>query len=220
MSTLNYEDIKNAAEGLKALSMPRTNRSVRDYLNQGSLSTITPLLRRWKEENGELVIKEDAQDLPGPLKSLLMKYINHEKTQLNDEIKHLRADLQAIANETNQIKKENANQAETIRTLEANLNQEKGALKNKDELIDRLYKQIENEKAAVIKATAEAYSAGKELAKARENITKLSEDHQQYENKIKALEKVNHKLTESLIDIATRKSQEEEAELNEPLKSI
>jgi chromosome segregation ATPase len=220
MSSLNYEDVKNAAEGLRALDMPRTNRSVRDYLNQGSLTTITPLLRRWKEENGEQIIKEEAQDLPGPLKSLLMKYINHEKAQLHNEITHLRADLQAIAAETSQIKNENSTQAETIRTLEANLNQEKGAIKNKDELIDRLYQQIENEKAAVIKVTSEAYSAGKELVKARENITKLSEDHQQYENKIKALEKINQKLTESLIEVATRKKQEEAIELNEPLKSI
>ena len=49
MSNINYQAIAAAAESLEKLGVEPSVRAVRDKLGGGSNTTVTPLLRQWKE---------------------------------------------------------------------------------------------------------------------------------------------------------------------------
>lgn len=88
---VTYSDIANAAQAVRDRGHEPTVDRVREHLGTGSKSTIGPLLKRWREQNGEAV---DASGLPGDLVEVVRSL--HERLQRTAEerIDQARTELQ------------------------------------------------------------------------------------------------------------------------------
>lgn len=53
---VTFLDVSKAAEALRAHGQEPTVDRVREHLGTGSKSTIAPLLKRWREQQGRLAI--------------------------------------------------------------------------------------------------------------------------------------------------------------------
>lgn len=96
---VTYFDITNAAQAVKERGHEPTVDRVREHLGTGSKSTIGPLLKRWREQNGEAV---DASGLPGDLVEVVRSL--HERLQraADERVDQARTELQAIILELRQ----------------------------------------------------------------------------------------------------------------------
>ncbi|BCD97736.1 DNA-binding protein [Marinagarivorans cellulosilyticus] len=73
---VTYHDIAKAAEAIKTHGQEPTVDRVREHLGTGSKSTIAPLLKRWRSDNGEAA---DVSGLPNDLVEMVMSL--HERVQ-------------------------------------------------------------------------------------------------------------------------------------------
>lgn len=73
---ITYHDVAKAAEAIKIQSQEPTVDRVREHLGTGSKSTIAPLLKRWRSENGEVA---DVSGLPNDLVEVVKAL--HERVQ-------------------------------------------------------------------------------------------------------------------------------------------
>lgn len=98
-SGVTYFDIANAAQAVKVRGKEPTVDRVREQLGTGSKSTIGPLLKRWREQNGEAI---DASGLPGDLVEVVRSL--HERLQrtADDRVDQARNEAQAVVSELRQ----------------------------------------------------------------------------------------------------------------------
>ncbi|MEJ2682599.1 MAG: DNA-binding protein [Gammaproteobacteria bacterium] len=73
---VTYRDIAKAAEAIKIQNLEPTVDRVREHLGTGSKSTIAPLLKRWRSDNGKLT---DVSELPNDLVDVVKSL--HERVQ-------------------------------------------------------------------------------------------------------------------------------------------
>ena len=73
---ITYYDVSKAAEAIKIQNQEPTVDRVREHLGTGSKSTIAPLLKRWRSDNGEVV---DVSGLPNDLVEVVKAL--HERVQ-------------------------------------------------------------------------------------------------------------------------------------------
>jgi len=73
---VTYHDIAKAAEAIKTQGQEPTVDRVREHLGTGSKSTIAPLLKRWRSDNGEAA---DVSGLPNDLVEVVKSL--HERVQ-------------------------------------------------------------------------------------------------------------------------------------------
>ena len=94
---VTYHDIAKAAEAIKAQGQKPTVDRVREHLGTGSKSTIAPLLKRWRTDNGNTAdIGGLPNDLVAAVKSLhehLQQEADHRIEQAHQEFKTSKEDL-------------------------------------------------------------------------------------------------------------------------------
>ncbi len=73
---VTYHDVAKAAEAIKIQGKEPTVDRVREHLGTGSKSTIAPLLKRWRSDNGEVA---DTSGLPNDLVEVVKSL--HERVQ-------------------------------------------------------------------------------------------------------------------------------------------
>lgn len=73
---ITYYDVSKAAEAIKIQNQEPTVDRVREHLGTGSKSTIAPLLKRWRSDNGEVT---DVSGLPNDLVEVVKAL--HERVQ-------------------------------------------------------------------------------------------------------------------------------------------
>lgn len=73
---ITYHDVAKAAESIKIQNQEPTVDRVREHLGTGSKSTIAPLLKRWRSDNGEVA---DVSGLPNDLVEVVKAL--HERVQ-------------------------------------------------------------------------------------------------------------------------------------------
>jgi chromosome segregation ATPase len=73
---ITYHDVAKAAEAIKIQNQEPTVDRVREHLGTGSKSTIAPLLKRWRSDNGEVA---DVSGLPNDLAEVVKAL--HERVQ-------------------------------------------------------------------------------------------------------------------------------------------
>jgi len=73
---VTYHDVAKAAEAIKSQRQEPTVDRVREHLGTGSKSTIAPLLKRWRSDNGEAA---DIGGLPNDLIEVVKSL--HERVQ-------------------------------------------------------------------------------------------------------------------------------------------
>lgn len=96
---VTYFDIANAAQVVRERGQEPTVDRVREQMGTGSKSTIGPLLKRWREQNGETV---DASGLPGDLVESVRSL--HERLQrtADERVDQARNEAQAVVSELRQ----------------------------------------------------------------------------------------------------------------------
>ena len=73
---VTYHDVAKAAEAIRSQRQEPTVDRVREHLGTGSKSTIAPLLKRWRSDNGEAA---DIGGLPNDLIEVVKSL--HERVQ-------------------------------------------------------------------------------------------------------------------------------------------
>lgn len=112
---VTYHDVAKAAEAIKTQGQEPTVDRVRERLGTGSKSTIAPLLKRWRSDNGDMA---DTSGLPNDLvevvKSLherVQQMADHRIDRARQEFKELNEELRKkLDDSSNTIAQLNARQ--------------------------------------------------------------------------------------------------------------
>ena len=140
---VTYHDIAKAAEAIKTHGQEPTVDRVREHLGTGSKSTIAPLLKRWRSDNGEAAaVSALPNDLVEVVKSLhervqqmadhrieqarqeyeaLNEELHKELTHANNTIAQLTARQQDLENQTEQLSKEKSEQSRSLEDARVSL---------------------------------------------------------------------------------------------------
>ena len=140
---VTYHDIAKAAQAIKAQGQEPTVDRVREHLGTGSKSTIAPLLKRWRSDNGEAAaVSGLPNDLVEVVKSLhervqqmadhrieqarrefeaLNEELRNELTQANNTIAQLTARQQDLENQTERLSKEKSEQSRSLEDVRVSL---------------------------------------------------------------------------------------------------
>lgn len=140
---VTYHDIAKAAEAVKTQGQEPTVDRVREHLGTGSKSTIAPLLKRWRSDNGEAAaVSGLPNDLVEVVKSLherVQQMADHrieqarqefeainvelrqELTHANNTISRLTARQQDLENQTEQLSKEKSEQSRSLEDARVSL---------------------------------------------------------------------------------------------------
>ena len=110
---VTYHDVAKAAEAIKTQGQEPTVDRVRERLGTGSKSTIAPLLKRWRSDNGEAA---DVSGLPSDLVEVVKSL--HERVQQMADHRIERARQESKAS-NDELRKELNNANNTITQLTA-----------------------------------------------------------------------------------------------------
>lgn len=108
-STITFEQVAAAADGIKAGGGKPTSRNIREALGTGSMATVLKLLQQW--QGGQMKVAESPVVLPGSLQRALVDFIGQEVAGAKSE---LQADLVAAQQANNDMIAESERQASTI----------------------------------------------------------------------------------------------------------
>jgi len=88
---ITYHDVAKAAEAIKIQNQEPTVDRVREHLGTGSKSTIAPLLKRWRSDNGEVAdvsgLPNDLVEVVKALHERVQQMADQRITQSSDEFK-------------------------------------------------------------------------------------------------------------------------------------
>ena len=93
---VTYHDIAKAAEAIKTQGQEPTVDRVRERLGTGSKSTIAPLLKRWRSDNGE---GGDITGLPSDLVEVVKSLHERVQQMADHRIEEARQEFKALNNE-------------------------------------------------------------------------------------------------------------------------
>ena len=110
---VTYHDVAKAAEAIKNRRQEPTVDRVREQLGTGSKSTIAPLLKRWRSDNGEAA---DISGLPNDLVEVVKSLHERVQQMADHRIAQARQEFEALNEE---LRKELANANNTIAQLTA-----------------------------------------------------------------------------------------------------
>lgn len=110
---VTYHDVAKAAEAIKNQGHEPTVDRVRERLGTGSKSTIAPLLKRWRSQNGEAA---DTSGLPNDLVEVVRSLHERVQQMANHRIEQTRQEFEALNEE---LRKELTNANSNIAQLTA-----------------------------------------------------------------------------------------------------
>jgi len=91
---VTYHDISKAAEAIKTQGQEPTVDRVREHLGTGSKSTIAPLLKRWRSDNGEAAavsgLPNDLVEVVKALHERVQQMADHRIEQASQEFETFR----------------------------------------------------------------------------------------------------------------------------------
>lgn len=168
---VTYHDVAKAAEAIKTQRQEPTVDRVREQLGTGSKSTIAPLLKRWRSDNGQ---STDISGLPNDLvevvKSLherVLQMADHRIEQARDEFKapndELRKDLSEARN--------------TIAQLTARQQDLDGQISRITEEKSLQDKSLEDVRVSLAKAEAQREEAIARTAELKESVAELKQEN-------------------------------------------
>ena len=93
---VTYHDIAKAAEVIKTHGQEPTVDRVREHLGTGSKSTIAPLLKRWRSDNGEAA---DVSGLPNDLVEVVKSLHERVQQMADHRIEQARQEFETLKEE-------------------------------------------------------------------------------------------------------------------------
>ncbi len=168
---VTYHDVAKAAEAIKSQGQEPTVDRVREHLGTGSKSTIAPLLKRWRTNNGNTA---DTEGLPNDLVAAVK--VLHERLQqaADHRIEQARQEFKTLKDE---LSKEVANAGKTITQLTA---QQQDLEKQLEQLTEEKTLQsqsLEDTRVGLAKTESQRDEALARATDLKETVTELKQEN-------------------------------------------
>jgi chromosome segregation ATPase len=180
---VTYHDVVKAAEAIKTQGLEPTVDRVREHLGTGSKSTIAPLLKRWRSDNGAVAdIGGLPNDLVAAVKSLherLQQEADHRIEQARQEFKETNDELRKeLASASNTISQYTTRQKDLEKQVEQ-LNEEKNLQSQSVEDLRVALAKMETKRDEAIARATDLKEAVTELKQENKDIRDHFEHYQQ-----------------------------------------
>lgn len=180
---VTYHDVAKSAEAIKTQGQDPTVDRVREYLGTGSKSTIAPLLKRWRSDNGEAAdisgLPKDLVEVTKSLHERVQQMADHRIDQARNEFEALnekrRKELINASHITAQL---NARQ----RDLESQVERQNKETREQNRAMENLrigLAKVESQRDEAIARTVELKESVSELKQENKDIRKHFDHYQQ-----------------------------------------
>mgnify|MGYP001995538259 FL=1 len=168
---VTYHDVAKAAEAIKTQGQEPTVDRVREHMGTGSKSTIAPLLKRWRSDNGEVA---DIGGLPNDLVEVVKSLHERVQQMADHRIEETRQEFEASNKE---LRKELADSKNTIAQLTARQQDLESQIERQNKEKSALDKSLEDVRISVVKAEAQRDEAIVRTAELKESIAELKQEN-------------------------------------------
>ena len=180
---VTYHDVAKAAEAIKSQRQEPTVDRVREHLGTGSKSTIAPLLKRWRSDNGKTAdiggLPNDLVEVVKSLHDRVQQMADHRIEQARQEFKELNEELRKKLNDAdNTVAQLNAHQKD----LDTQIGQLTDEVTQKAQLLEDTRIKLtkaELQRDEAIARTAELKVSVAELKQENKDIREHFEHYQQ-----------------------------------------
>ena len=164
---VTFHDVAKAAEAIKTQGQEPTVDRVREHMGTGSKSTIAPLLKRWRSDNGEAA---DIGGLPNDLVEVVKSLHERVQQMADHRIEETRQEFEASNKE---LRKELADSKNTIAQLTARQQDLESQIERQNKEKSALDKSLEDVRISLVKAEAQRDEAIVRTAELKESIAEL-----------------------------------------------
>jgi len=168
---VTYHDVAKAAEAIKNLRQEPTVDRVREHLGTGSKSTIAPLLKRWRSDNGETAdlggLPNDLVEVVKSLHERVQQMADHRIEQARQEFKELNGELRKKLDDAN-------NTIAQLNARHKDLEMQVGQLT--DEVVQKT-QALEDARIKLTKAELQRDEAVTRTTELKANVTELKQEN-------------------------------------------
>lgn len=168
---VTYHDIAKAAEAIKSQRQEPTVDRVREHLGTGSKSTIAPLLKRWRSDNGETAdiggLPNDLVEVVKSLHERVQQMADHRIEQARQEFKELNEELRKKLNDAD-------NTVAQLNARQKDLEMQIGQLT--DEVVQKT-QALEDARIKLTKAELQRDEAVTRTTELKANVTELKQEN-------------------------------------------
>lgn len=168
---VTYHDVAKAAEAIKTRRQEPTVDRVREQLGTGSKSTIAPLLKRWRSDNGQ---STDISGLPNDLVEVVKSLHERIQQMADHRIEQARDEFKALNDE---LRKELSEARNTIAQLTARQQDLDGQISRITEEKSLQDKSLEEARVSLAKAEAQREEAIARTAELKESVAELKQEN-------------------------------------------
>ncbi|WP_338353339.1 DNA-binding protein [Thalassolituus oleivorans] len=168
---VTYHDVAKAAEAIKGQRQEPTVDRVREHLGTGSKSTIAPLLKRWRSDNGEVA---DISGLPNDLVEVVKAMHERVQQMADHRIEQARHEYEAFNKE---LRKELADSKNTIAQLTARQQDLDDQIARITEEKSLQGKSLEDTRVSLAKVESQRDEALARTSDLKESVSELKQEN-------------------------------------------
>mgnify|MGYP000675127020 CR=1 FL=1 len=168
---VTYHDVAKAAEAIKIQRQEPTVDRVRVYLGTGSKSTIAPLLKRWRSDNGEAA---DIGGLPNDLIDVVKSLHERVQQMADHRIEQARQEFEGLNQE---LRKELTDAKNTIAQLTARQQDLENQVERLDKEKGQSEKFLENARISLVKAESQRDEAIARTTELKGSVAELKQEN-------------------------------------------
>jgi len=168
---VTYHDVAKAAEAIKTKGQEPTVDRVREHLGTGSKSTIGPLLKRWRSDNGEAA---DIGGLPNDLIEVVKSLHERVQQMADHRIKEARQEFEALNKE---LRQELTDTQNTIAQLTARQQDLENQIERQNKEQGESEKSLEDARIGLAKAESQRDEAIARTTELKESVAELKQEN-------------------------------------------
>ena len=168
---VTYHDVAKAAEAIKSQRQEPTVDRVREHLGTGSKSTIAPLLKRWRSDNGEAV---DTGGLPNDLIEVVKSLHERVQQMADHRIEQARQEFEGFNQE---LRKELTDAKNTIAQLTARQQDLESQIERQNKEKGEAQKSLEDARISLIKAESQRDEAISRTTELKGSVVELKQEN-------------------------------------------
>ena len=168
---VTYHDVAKAAEAIKSQRQEPTVDRVREHLGTGSKSTIAPLLKRWRSDNGKT---DDTGGLPNDLVEVVKSLHERVQQMADHRIEQTRQEFEASNKE---LRKELDSANNTITQLTARQQDLENQIGRQNKDKSELDKSLGDARICVVKAESQRDEAVARTTDLKGSVAELKQEN-------------------------------------------
>ncbi|OES24438.1 DNA-binding protein [Alteromonas macleodii] len=168
---VTYHDVAKAAEAIKSRHQEPTVDRVREHLGTGSKSTIAPLLKRWRSDNGETA---DIGGLPNDLIEVVKSLHERVQQMADHRIEQARQEFEGFNQE---LRKELTDAKNTIVQLTARQQDLESQIERQNKEKGEAEKSLEDVRISLVKAKSQRDEAIARTTELKGSVAELKQEN-------------------------------------------